>query len=249
MAAILKTLDDYLSVLKSIQKAGLSPVVVGELSVAFWQRNFSPGIPKEAIFSKDLDLLVRSRDEAKHIEQATGLPFLWSKGGTASPCLAVCRDLEHPTDLLWTIWGIQAEEVHSSAIQANYKGITIRVISPAKLLESKLANCQLDQTDRTDLAQLRAVCELYPRFVKQTFESIRQESVVERDQIKVLKRLAGFLESPSRSAYLKTLHSIGIRTAMLFDAENLRTANTPKFNQFVERSFLPELKKADEESP
>ncbi len=157
-----KSLDDYVFVFEALKKAGVGPVLVGGLSVGFWQEEYQTSLDS-VVYSKDLDLLVNSLDEAHQIEAATGLPFQWAESGSASPCLAICRDPNHPTDLLWSIWGPKKEDVLASALKTTYKGCSIRVISPAKLLESKLANCQLDQTDRMDLEQLRAV------WIKQQF--------------------------------------------------------------------------------
>ena len=242
-----KSLDDYIFLFEALKRAGISPVLVGGLSVRFWQEEYRTEIQMPVVYSKDLDLLVQSLEEAHAVEIATGLPFRWSESDSASPCLAVCKDPDHPTDLLWFIWGPKKEDVIGSALTTYYKGCPIRVISPAKLLESKLANCRLDQSTRLDIDHLRAVCELYPHFIRKTFESARAAGASERDQINILKRMAKFLESMDRTFYLKTLGGLRISIPALFSAESLKQPNTPTFNRFVNDTFIPTLLEAEYE--
>lgn len=241
-----KSLDDYDFVFEALKNAGISPVLVGGLSVSFWQEEYRPEIQREAVIhSKDLDLLVKDRDEALDVERATGFAFEWAKCGEASPCLAVCQDPDHPTDLLWTILGPKKEDVLVAAMNTSYRGWPIRVINPVHLLEAKLANCQLDQTDRMDVVQLCAVCEFYPIFIRKTFESIRKEGATEREQITILKIVSQFLENRDRAFYLKTLGELHIPVAALFEASGLKRPDTPRFNRFVDDTFIPSLIKAE----
>ena len=157
------TVSDLLAIFQKLNSAGWHAILVGGQAVNIWCSRYSESISQLAkyqpLVSRDLDFH-GGIAEAKLAMKLLSASGKLNSGEDPSPNAAV---IEVPMangevlliDILTSIYGVSTSELIRSAVKWAFKDssheLTLRVIHPILLLESKLACCRsLPQIGRQD---------------------------------------------------------------------------------------------------
>ena len=153
--------DDYALLLSSASVSGELPVLIGGQAVNFWALRFveeEPGLEEFRPFvSTDCDVLA-SATWLQEAARKYGFAFKAFRAGQASPAVGWIRlpakdrpDIE--LQVLRDVFGLSREEVSEAVFEGTLEqGEIVRVLSPTKLLQAKVANLRrIPQEGRHDL--------------------------------------------------------------------------------------------------
>ena len=155
--------EDLFEIFANLQSANWRAIVVGGQAVNLWCSRYHSVIPElpryQPIVSRDLDFY-GGLSEAKLAMKALGATGRLNSGTDPSPNAGVIQ-VQMPEgntlviDILTSVYGVSSTELLRSAIAWSFEtpkfSLTLRVIHPLLLLESKLACFRsLPQSNRQD---------------------------------------------------------------------------------------------------
>jgi len=239
-----RTLSEFEDVLVACSSAEHKPILVAGAAVAFWAYRYfneSPKLRELAPFTtKDLDFL-GGAVQALAVGESLGARFIQNprKGGPTNVVGRLLLDPSKPleerrlVEFLWSIRGASEEDIRKNsvtlAIEIKDRQYDLSVANPVTLLECKATNAaELDQAERKDVPQLRALMAVLPSFVNDS------DFCRGKDKLRFLERVLR-LSTSGIGTEIRQRHSVDFAPCVIECIESMPALDLAAARAFVEK--------------
>ncbi len=238
-------IEDYAEVLAIAAGDGLPLVIVGGQAVNIWAERYLDVEPQLTDFrpftSKDLDVLGAERD-LEEIARVTGAKKLKSLRKIFVPTVGVLEisrgGVVLKVEILKRIYGATTQDVLAGAVVLKRGALTLRLIDPFTLLETKIENAaNLPQETRQDVKHVRMMIFCLRGLLREAVGQVAAGAMSGRQCVVALERTLQIIGSPSAKK-LGAQH--GIKWLAALPLQELAASKDAKLKNFSEKR-LPRL--------
>jgi hypothetical protein len=207
------SLQQFSKVFKIRDADGQPYVLIGGQAVNYWAEHYlsvEPQLEKMRPFtSEDIDFKGGHADVlriARQLELAPAYPPKVQMTALAGFIPFQIGDLKSAIEVVRRIPGISAS--HTPAIQAEWNGITIRVLDPISLLACKIAlTAKVPQANRRDVAHLKILLPCVRAFLGELLQQVELGTLPARAWLNVVKQVLK-LTSDQRARKMARKHQL-----------------------------------------
>lgn len=175
-------------VVQALLAASGDEVLVGGQALIYWARAFSLVEQEDApTISNDVDFLTASASNVHRVKAYAkvlqGKVFVPSEKAMTALVGQAYKDVSDTellnVDVLWDVYGLDADAVRQRAVTVEADGIRFRVMHPLHVLESRLMNLHKlrDKQNEKGAAQLRLAIDVGREFLRSALPQARAGQV------------------------------------------------------------------------
>jgi len=241
------SLQQFSEVFKIRDADGQPYVLIGGQAVNYWAEHYLPADPQleklRPFTSEDIDFKGGHADVqriARQLELAPGYPPKVQMTALAGFIPFQIGDLKSAIEVVRRIPGIS--DAHTPAIQADWDGITIRVLDPISLLACKLElAATVSQKKRQDVVHLKMLLPCVRAFLGEILQQVDLGKLPAKEWLKVANQVLK-LTTDHRARKIADKHQINWPEILPLSA--IAQSQNDKIRRFQEQQLEQGYKKS-----